>query len=338
MKTQMGAHAVAQCATPGSDSEADSEAHVSYFPSLTQTQRRWLAARLEKLDRSTVCSTAPLPHEGGLFEFQHEAAEWLRERLEHGREHRGYSLIEMEAGCGKTRAVGAFIQRTSPRDARILFLTQGGLVRQTREELERVVSGLFCRKAESTKEFNKHWHDAHEVGVVVVVNIALTRAWLSVASSCWCVVLDEAHRISASVVGRLGACVPSSSLIFMSGTPTSGSALATLAARASDSQHFVFKKKGDVAEKLCMPRVLLNGVATVETAAPPDAAHAVIGRAFLTAPSATGPLLCALLLCAEVGTSSVASSRAEQAWDIAAHAWDQANDFSEVQAAGLNGT
>jgi hypothetical protein len=328
MGAQVAAESAAARPASGSDrggSTSEAEAHVGYFPSLTQTQRRWLATRLDKLDRGAGCSGAApsgAPEQEGLYAFQNAAAEWLCGRFRGDASRRGYSLVEMEAGCGKTRAVGAFIQRAAPRSARVMWLTQGGLVRQTREELAKVVSGLPCLRAESTREFNKHL-SAGEPGAVLVVNVALSRAWLAAASDCWCIVLDEAHRLSAAVVSRLAARVASASLVFLSGTPTAGSTMATLSARAADAQHFVFQKRGDVTEKLQMPRVTL-GDAAAQPAASPHAAGDVIQRLFLTAPSTTGPLLGSLLLCAPAELPHLDAQGQERAWDAAARAWRHA--------------
>ena len=310
----------------GSFCENEEEARIAQISNFTKTQHRRLAARLRQLDRGAAYAAAVVAEDGGLFQFQEAAAEWLRERFQPSRDtgsSRGYSLLEMEPGCGKTRALGSFLQRAAPPGSRILYLTQGGLVRQTRDELCRVVAALPCYKAESTAEFKKHWQAATPAaapGGLFVVNVALTRTWPAALSECWCVVLDEAHRASAALLRGLASRIPCSSLICVSGTPATG-ALATLAACASDSQHFVFLKSEAIVRKLAMPRVVLRGMPIAS--APSGAAEAVIARLKQTAQSMTAPLLWSLLLVRDAPGPDAPGhdARDHGPWAVALRAW-----------------
>jgi hypothetical protein len=216
---------------------------------LCNSYRLGLARRLAGLDRSGQYGPRPVSPE--LFDFQEGAARWLAARFE---VPGGYSLLEMAAGCGKTRALGAFLSSALPPSALCLYVTQPGLVRQTCAELQRVFPRLACCKAESSKELAL----ARRAGVIVV-NAALPGALLPLSARAWCVVVDEAHRASGCFLARLArSCGASSKLVLSSATPSAGGSLSTLAANATDEQHFVMLKTASVAEALCMPRVVLE--------------------------------------------------------------------------------
>jgi len=221
----------------------------------THSLRVRLAARLRSLDRSTGFHFTA--GSAGLFDFQEAACRWLQERMP-GTETTDFSLLEMAAGCGKTRAVGAFLQRSLPSDALCLYITQGGLVRQTLREIQRVVDPTLCRKAETSREFEGAVSAA--TACIAVVNVAIPKAWMPWLSAAWCVVIDEAHRVTAPFLGRVAAKRGRSrGILLLSATPTGGGGLATLAMAASEVQHFVLLKGAEMAVALNMPSVGLRG-------------------------------------------------------------------------------
>jgi hypothetical protein len=218
----------------------------------THTQRQRLAQRLVSLDRGGRYSIAPSEVRPELFDFQEGAAEWLLGRVQAAE---GYSLLEMAAGCGKTRAVGAFLAAARPPDL-CLYITQAGLVRQTWSELHQVFPSLACSKAETGKEFARAL--AHRERIIVT-NAAIPKAWLPSARRAWCVIVDEAHRATGPFLARLARYAGASNkLVFVSATPSAGNGLGSLAALAADDQHFVLLKTSAVARSLCMPRLALS--------------------------------------------------------------------------------
>ena len=220
--------------------------------------RQSLARRLADLDRSGQYAMTPVSPE--LFDFQEGAAQWLAARFQ---VPAGFSLLEMAAGCGKTRALGAFLGLALPAAAQCLYLTQAGLVRQTCEELQRVFPRLVCFKAESSAELAekarvpRYPYSVPREGVFVV-NSALRRRDLEdIARHAWCVIVDEAHRASGVFLCTLAKSGGSSKMVLSSATPSASTSLSTLAVRAADEQHFVVLKNSSMAEALRMPRLVL---------------------------------------------------------------------------------
>ena len=81
----------------GSFCENEEEARIAQISNFTKTQHRRLAARLRQLDRGAAYAAAVVAEDGGLFQFQEAAAEWLRERFQPSRDtgsSRGYSFGE----------------------------------------------------------------------------------------------------------------------------------------------------------------------------------------------------------------------------------------------------
>ena len=218
---------------------------------LCSSYRLGLARRLARLDRSGHYELKRSEASPEMFDFQESAARWLVRRFEIAQ---GYSLLEMAAGCGKTRALGAFLAAALPPSELCLYITQAGLVRQTCAELQRVFPRLPCFRAESSKDLKK----MESRGGVLVVNAAISRAWLPLTTGAWAVIVDEAHRASGLFLMRLARrCGRSSKLVLSSGTPSASGSLSTLALQATDEQHFVLLKTASVAEALCMPRIVL---------------------------------------------------------------------------------
>ena len=116
---------------------------------LCSSYRLGLARRLARLDRSGHYELKRSEASPEMFDFQESAARWLVRRFEIAQ---GYSLLEMAAGCGKTRALGAFLAAALPPSELCLYITQAGLVRQTCAELQRVFPRLPCFRAESSKD------------------------------------------------------------------------------------------------------------------------------------------------------------------------------------------
>ena len=230
---------------------------------------RQVAARLAALDRGNQFKGERV--EGGLFDFQAACAEWLVARFASA-SRSGYALVEMDAGCGKTRALGAFLKRLDRTGRPALYVTPGGLVRQTVQELGKV--GLECCKAESTKEFLRHSKRQEDKRLpggdrpVFVVNAALTRTWMPHLSECSCLVLDEAHRFSVEALRRIGDAVRACAVVLASATPAAGSGVARLAHAAAGSQHFVMLKTPALASALNM-----SGVRLVADPQPPPPEH-----------------------------------------------------------------
>lgn len=210
----------------------------------THSAKVRLQCRLNELDRSSHFDFSRDAR--GLFDFQSAGASWLSERLTTG----GYSMLEMATGCGKTRTVAAALASTMGDCHTVLYITQGGLVRQTQQELELFVP---CHRAETTRQFEAALQSRARV---IVVNVAIPQAYYRELSSFWAVVVDEAHRISCSVLARMRLL---RRVVFLTATPTGGAGIAQLAIQAADHQHFVLLKKGSTAEALNMPRVTLCG-------------------------------------------------------------------------------
>lgn len=280
---------------------------------------RQLASKLQALDRGQRFTGERV--QDGLFDFQAACASWLCARVA-ATPRSEYSLIEMGAGCGKTRALGAFLKRCElPSGRPALYVTPGGLVRQTTQELGRI--GLACCKAESTKEFLRHTK-MREGGQmctgarVIVVNVAIPRTWLPFVGACSCLVLDEAHRLSQDTLRRVGLHAHTCAVVLATATPTGGGAFARLAHAAAPSQHFVMFKTPVLASALNM-----SGVRLVANPQPQPAEDC--HRAFLDALSEAWSGWLAVLVLLAVASSDmmddpvlceagVANSRVTDVW------------------------
>ena len=270
-------------------------------------QRQRLARRLVSIDQGHRFACQRLPT--GLFDFQAAAIQWLQARNECGE---GYSLLEMGSGCGKTKVVAHFLRECSPADGLCLYVTLGGLVRQTHAELAQV---LPCARAESTREFVKLLRN-HNTRVIVV-NAAISKTWLPCAASAWSVVVDEVHRSSSLFLNRLAnAVMPSCKLLFVTATPSAKGPTAALALLASDEQHFVFLKHAGALQALRMPTVYMR---SVENGLPlePDTGFLESYRKGWEAGSTsrTTPFLLSLTLATWEDTAA--------SWEAAARAWVQ---------------
>ena len=213
-------------------------------------QERYLHRKLITLDRGETF-TAKM-NDNGLYDFQKGCIDWLSERRKSGK---CYSLIELDTGCGKTRIIGEFLQ-TMPSGEFAVYVTPGGLVRQTLKELN--LSGIkTCKKAESSKEF-------HTISLVdssvIVVNAAISRTWLSILPRAWCIILDEAHRFNHNFVSTLSTNVSCSRFVFCTATPYGNTCTGRLAYDAHIEQHFVLLKKPSLMEELNMPLVHMNSL------------------------------------------------------------------------------
>ena len=145
------------------------------------------------------------------FDFQEAAVVWMLERLRLRRS----GCLALGAGMGKTLAVAAALQRSStvaPRS--VLYVTPGGLVRQTQKALARYpwgdITQLSVSKAETGAELRKAVELVEsstiplgEAGgtLVFVTNKALK--WQDSIESFHILVVDEAHLMSAATAKKL---------------------------------------------------------------------------------------------------------------------------------------
>ena len=225
-------------------------------------RRRAVMQKISSIDRARSYNGVAKPN--GLFDFQHAAAEWLIDRWKK-RNDCGFSVLGLDVGCGKTRTAGAFLASPDGPGSHlhnILYITQGGLVRQTYQELHRAFGDtLPVAKAETSREFNRHWitEGARNSSMVVVVNAALSRTWLPELHCAGYVIVDEAHRYSGDFFAAIGRRIKASDVLLMSATPCASGPLARLVACASAPQLFVFRKGAVLSRQLNMSTVELVG-------------------------------------------------------------------------------
>jgi hypothetical protein len=315
--------------------DCDYEAYVlpNRWPQASYSCKIRLHRRLKHLDRASQFELKKV--EGSdLFDFQQAASEWLRHRCTVMRSG-GYSLLEMAAGCGKTRAVAHFLHtcqgnmENAPRWA--VYITQSGLVRQTVLELSLYCQQLF--KAETTRELLKAV-TGHRGGVIVV-NAAIRSAWLPLVAQAWCVILDEAHHASINFISRLARALGSHGLqrlVLVTATPTASRGLVTLAAHAASQQHFVLLK-GEGEEM--MQALRMPGVEIVEVPQPlpPGGANAVDVLNELSALPLSR--LSIFLLSLSVAAWEKDSSLAPALWQYVADLWEHLHNAMSRQPQAL---
>ena len=219
---------------------------IFLHPYLLPWEQKYLHKKIQDLDRAATYAAEY--SSSGLYDFQQECTEWLRSR----RECKGYSLVEMDTGCGKTRAIGEFLKNT-PHGEVSLYLTPSGLVRQTWSEL-RKSGNESCERAETSSEFNKILSKTPRV---IVANSAIPHAWASSLPTAWCVVLDEAHRFSHNFMLKFSV-LDSYKLILCTATPYGYTCAAKLSYEAKPSQHFVVLKNPNLSRTLCMSDIAMK--------------------------------------------------------------------------------
>ena len=210
-------------------------------------ERSILQKRILHLDRSGLYSAQMT--ENGMYDFQVDCVDWLRNRRLNGQ---GYNVIALDTGCGKTRTIGEFL-KTMPAGQFALYISPGGLIRQTWKELGN--AGESSQKAESSKEFIKVYENNPRI---IVVNAAISQTWLPILHRAWYIILDEAHRFSLKFIEKISLQIEAYKLLFCTATPYGNSYVARLAFEACSEQIFAMMKSPSLMRAMHMPIVYMT--------------------------------------------------------------------------------